>query len=787
MSHRFLTSRQAAADAILSAPSFEPAEYRGRGIVICGGGETYFSQAWVLIRMLRARGCRLPIELWHKGPHELSPRMRELVEPYGVDCRDAFQMCLERGVSRLFGWTIKPLSILYAKFREVLYIDADNVPTRDPQYLFDEPLFEQHGSLFWTDRFRGGNSPHRSVRDTAWEICNVPQRDEPEFETGQLLVDKSRTWNELQLTLHFNQCADVYYEHLYGDKDTFRMAWHRLGRPYGEVPFGPSSPPHFGVLYQLDPSGSVVFQHRARSKWKLGGPNRRVPGFQGEELCLKFLDELAGLWDGTIESRGPGDAPNGAAERSALTGEPCECWIEGEPRGQIRFHPDGTLEAAPGRIPNGWELELQPNNGAILALRDDSSPPVYLHPSGPKEWSGRWVAGMRRSLVLRFAASDEHAGSSTSIPTSPAAILVSSPQGEAPVPASESSSTSAADSPYPDDNTADVAVAAPAARSPYPTDLLTGEPTVQLSSYPVDQLASYPADLVTGGGSASEPVASQGASIRALRSSEPASDSTFVRSLDRLSDPRIVNGAPGDANRSEEPREIKIYGLPRTCTNLLTVLLRRNYLVNVYSNELGWKHGPNLYRQGDTIDGAILRFAVCVKHPYSWLVSLYRFDRRANDHRVSFREFVRGQCRVYNGRNPIEMYNLLNRMWMGLAVDPGLVRIVRSEDLQTNQTEALQRLESTFGLVRTRAEFDTETNRVGPDEQIRNRAFDLEWYRRRKYLEFYDEELLEYVDSRIDGELMERFGYSTQPDAAPPVAGLRSSQLKEVSACDLEV
>src|SRR5206468_3920334 len=44
--------------------------HEGRGIVICGGGMKYFTNAWVCIKMLRRLGCRLPIQFWFLGRGE---------------------------------------------------------------------------------------------------------------------------------------------------------------------------------------------------------------------------------------------------------------------------------------------------------------------------------------------------------------------------------------------------------------------------------------------------------------------------------------------------------------------------------------------------------------------------------------------------------------------------------------------------------------------------------------------------------------------------------------------
>lgn len=266
--------------------------FAGRGIVIAGGGTKYFPGAWVSINVLRRLvNCELPIELWHLGPGEIDGPLRALVEPLGVKCVDAHEVRRRHPVRRLGGWGLKPFSIAYSRFREVFYLDADNVPLVDPGLLFDTPEFKETGALFWPDF--GRLSPLRSI----WEICEVEYRDEPEFESGQIAVDKQRHWDALQLTIHLNEHADFYYKHVNGDKETFHMAWRMLGHDYCMTPH-PLSPLDC-TMRQHNFAGAVIFQHRYGDKFSLGR-GRRIEGFRFEDECYRFLEELRARWDGRI-------------------------------------------------------------------------------------------------------------------------------------------------------------------------------------------------------------------------------------------------------------------------------------------------------------------------------------------------------------------------------------------------------------------------------------------------------------------------------------------------------
>jgi hypothetical protein len=251
--------------------------------------------------MLRHLGCKLPIELWQITASELPPHLRSLVEPLGVRCVNAEEVRLRVPLRMLNGWELKPYAAAHSTFEEVLLLDADNVPVRDPTFLFDEPEYRHAGAVFWPDFGRLGAD--REI----WRICRVPYRDEPEFESGQAVIDKRRCWRALQLTLHLNDHSDFYYEHIYGDKETFHMAWRMLDQDYAMVPW-PLYPLGDSTMCQHDLTGRRLFQHRHRAKWSLRGDNPRIEGFEQEDVCLGFLSELMDRWqDPMAESETVGE------------------------------------------------------------------------------------------------------------------------------------------------------------------------------------------------------------------------------------------------------------------------------------------------------------------------------------------------------------------------------------------------------------------------------------------------------------------------------------------------
>ncbi len=238
--------------------------------------------------MLRHVGCSLPIQLWHLGEREVDGRMRCLLAPFAVECVDAEALRALHPVRILNGWELKAYALVHCPFREAMLLDADNVPVRNPTYLFDAAEYREAGAVFWPDCNR--LAPDHAI----WRICDVPYRDEPEVESGQILADKQACWRGLRLALHYNEHSDFYYQHIDGDKETFHLAFRRLGIPYAM----PTRPVHDldGCFCQHDFRGHRVFQHRTMDKWRLDGTNRQIAGFLREGLCRQFLAELRDRW-----------------------------------------------------------------------------------------------------------------------------------------------------------------------------------------------------------------------------------------------------------------------------------------------------------------------------------------------------------------------------------------------------------------------------------------------------------------------------------------------------------
>lgn len=241
-----------------------PGTFKGKGIVICGGGITYFTCAWVTINILRKKKCTLPIELWYTGK-ELNIQLISELEKLNVRCIDS----LDYGRNNFAGFALKPFSIMNSGFEEIIFLDADNICLTNIESLFEEEEYKKTGAIFWPDYWQtASNNP-------IWEIMEVNYIDMPEQESGQLVVNKKVCWKSLNLCLFLNYHKNIYYNFIYGDKDTFRFSWLALKQNFYMVNkkpdscgFKDSEGQFVGfTMLQYSLSGIPLFLHRNLIKW----------------------------------------------------------------------------------------------------------------------------------------------------------------------------------------------------------------------------------------------------------------------------------------------------------------------------------------------------------------------------------------------------------------------------------------------------------------------------------------------------------------------------------------
>ena len=258
------TFRTALTARLTQLPHILPQPEHLRGIVIPAGGDVYSRCAWHLVHALRHLGCHLPVEIWHL-PHEADILWKTLFEAEGCTVVNAGDVAEREGVPvPEGGWQLKPFALRWCSFGEAMLLDADNCPVRNPAELFQDIGYEKRDAMFWADlvppRTRG-----EWVPSAVWREVGIPQdKSAIPFESGQIVVNRRRCLAELDLAVFLNEWHEHVYKFVYGDKDTFLLAWHILGSRYHMPKKLPSY--RYPVICQHDSKGQLMFQHATQGK-----------------------------------------------------------------------------------------------------------------------------------------------------------------------------------------------------------------------------------------------------------------------------------------------------------------------------------------------------------------------------------------------------------------------------------------------------------------------------------------------------------------------------------------
>ncbi|KAL3658738.1 hypothetical protein V7S43_016373 [Phytophthora oleae] len=241
--------------------------------------------------------CHLPIEIWFRADemrkvtasidplHQLASNdsiggitFREIDDPLAVE------------------FATKVFAIYHSAFDRVLFLDSDNVPVRDPSFLFQTPEFVETGAVFWPDFWHPQHTLFYLGKDSLlWELLAMPFVDMFEQESGQLLIDRSRHAAALELLRFFTFHRPNLFVQLklvWGDKDLFRLAWLKLAVPFHMI----QSPPAVAgkaingsfcgmTMVQHDAQGGVLFLHR--NSHKLTGGEIRNPADEKRKAIRK--------------------------------------------------------------------------------------------------------------------------------------------------------------------------------------------------------------------------------------------------------------------------------------------------------------------------------------------------------------------------------------------------------------------------------------------------------------------------------------------------------------------
>ena len=411
---------------------------KSRAILIPAGGrckiydqnapQFYFWGAFAAAWTLRHHGCTLPIEFWFlPGEMEEIPHVELFAKQVAATCHvvDTSNMrCVH-------GWQIKINAIMQSKHTQIMHLDADNIVTKDPTYLFDCQQFKDNEAMFWVDN-PNVNDFHGRIIEHQWNRVGLDRRDRlADIETGQMLIDKDRAAKALQIIKHFADRAD-YWEGFnggepgvwYGDKTSFHMGFILTGTLHHNQKWNRWD--GGGFYAHTDPAGDVLFQHACHRKGHLNN-GHHIQNLQGNRLieeAAAFKSPLAFL-DGSVE-----DSLRCIAPERMFDIEPDrisrEVWLDVLTRNEYLLGPDIPADAT--------VVDIGANSGAFsyACLRRGAGKVVAFEP-GPvadkcqencSEFAGRFELVRRavwrsdepvQELKLAPSHREQHSGSMSAV------------------------------------------------------------------------------------------------------------------------------------------------------------------------------------------------------------------------------------------------------------------------------------------------------------------------------------------------------------------------------------
>jgi hypothetical protein len=375
-------------DEYLAAiPAYPVGCFAGRGIVCVAGGIKYQTCAFVLFKLLRELGSTLPIYCYYLGEKERDELWEQLVAPLDVRVYNLHAQLKDFPHPRLNGWEAKAYAILHCPFEEVLLLDADIVPVRDPSFLFDFDEYDRSGAVLWPDL-------DAVFSDECFRVFgNIAPRPVQPAESGQLLCHKARCWRELCLTNFYNERSRFYYDFVHGDKDTFLMAWLKCGQE-------PRRPPMFerdgkdNCFIQKWFDGQALFWHTAgrRKLVCYDDGESLAEDFPHRERVLQILRQLGREW---------GMAPPVETQRTIrgyadVAGRFFLYRLIGRGERPLEFRVDGTIGEGVAAYEREWWLTEAGN----LTIAGDDGRMLEMSRRADGVWIGSWLKHERQPCDL---------------------------------------------------------------------------------------------------------------------------------------------------------------------------------------------------------------------------------------------------------------------------------------------------------------------------------------------------------------------------------------------------
>jgi alpha 1,2-mannosyltransferase len=108
----------------------------------------------VSLRLLRSYNCTLPATIFHFPSESPSQSQLEDFATLNTYVLPLPSLSKNPKPGQTKNFEIKGAAMVEAPYDETLLIDSDNIPVRDPSFLFDSREFKEYGAILWPDYFK---------------------------------------------------------------------------------------------------------------------------------------------------------------------------------------------------------------------------------------------------------------------------------------------------------------------------------------------------------------------------------------------------------------------------------------------------------------------------------------------------------------------------------------------------------------------------------------------------------------------------------------------------------
>lgn len=158
-----------------------------RGLVMTAGNKDTHKRAITSLTLLRKMNFTWPAEIFQYRDEHLSQEINETYTSLNATVRYIQNVNKDFRSDDEHNYQIKAHAIRDSSFREVLYMDSDNIPIRNPDFLFEDPMYSVSSSprsVFWPDF----NKDHPA--NPIWRILGIPcQSEEWRIDSGMLILN----------------------------------------------------------------------------------------------------------------------------------------------------------------------------------------------------------------------------------------------------------------------------------------------------------------------------------------------------------------------------------------------------------------------------------------------------------------------------------------------------------------------------------------------------------------------------------------------------------------------